>query len=111
MVGITSSATVRQRSMSYLNEPRQFRTKRVSRLKGRAASSTNGKQKMELSSRAAEIALPDTSTFDVKEKFLDDVLLHHSKISTLLRYSTVVQENQDTIRPECQSYLAVMIQV
>lgn len=110
ILSLASSEEVCQRSLDYLNDLGRVCMNWINRLQDRAASSIKDNQRSELNSRAAEIALLGTSTFDVEERFFEDVLGCPSAISTLLRCSIVVQENSDSIESEFQDYLDVMVQ-
>lgn len=67
------------------------------RLKARAALSTNEEQRTELYSRATEIALLGTSTFDVEHEFVEAALEQQDAMSFLLQCSIAVQEHENLI--------------
>lgn len=100
VLSLTSSPDVATRCLDYLSKLRRVCMTWISRLKQRADSSTNHDQRSELHSRATEIALLCTSTYDVEDPMLDTVLQQESAISTLLQCSITVQENQSTARSE-----------
>ncbi|RAQ98973.1 hypothetical protein DDE82_008722 [Stemphylium lycopersici] len=79
-------------------------------LKQRVAASTDEGQRTELLSRATEIALLCTSTYDVEEDDFDTILKHDSAISTLVQSSITIQENRESVQSECHSLLKTMIQ-
>ncbi|KAI8936437.1 hypothetical protein NX059_006844 [Plenodomus lindquistii] len=100
VLSLTSSSDVRARAFDYLHRLRQVCMKWVARLKHRASTSTEDDQRSELYSRATEIALVCTDTFDVAETDIDTILHHNSSISTLLICSITIQENHGTAQSD-----------
>ncbi|KAH6614844.1 hypothetical protein C7974DRAFT_475294 [Boeremia exigua] len=97
ITNLTTSSEVRQRSLQFLHRARCISIIWLRRLKARAASSTNDEQRTELFSRATEIALLGTTTFDVENEFVDVVLQQQDALSSLLQFSIAVKENQDLV--------------
>lgn len=110
ILSLTSSAGVRDRSLNLLAKARRVSMKWLERLKSRASDSTEEKQRAELYSRATEIALLCTQTFDVEDEFIDVVLEQESAISMLLKCSIVVQENHGSVQTESQTVYRAMLQ-
>ncbi|KAJ4987967.1 hypothetical protein SVAN01_06542 [Stagonosporopsis vannaccii] len=94
---LTGSSEVRDNCLEFLHKARRISLTWLHRLRTRAASSTNDTQRSELSSRATEIALLGTTTFDVETQFLDAILQQQDSVSSLLQFSIAVQENKDLI--------------
>ncbi|KAF2622185.1 hypothetical protein BU25DRAFT_403259 [Macroventuria anomochaeta] len=97
VTNLTKSTEVRQRCLQFLHKARRISITWLHRLKARAASSTNDEQRTELFSRATEIALLGTTTFDVEDEFVNVVLQQQDAVSSLLQCSIAVQENKDLI--------------
>jgi hypothetical protein len=93
ILSFTPSTSVRNRSLAFLADARQVSLKWLSRLKSTANASTEDDQRTELYSRATEVALLCTQTFDVEDMFLDCVLQQKDAISALLQSSIMIQEN------------------
>ena len=109
VLGLTECAEVRNRSLSVLAEARAISMKWLSRLKSRAADSTHDTQRTELYSRATEIALLCSSTFDVDRGFLDNILQQDSAISALVQCSIMLQENHSSVVSESQPVYSAML--
>lgn len=109
ILSLTTSSEVQERSLQYLATIRQVCMKWFLRLRQRAAESTDDDQRTELFSRTVEIALLVTSTFDVEEDFINDVLQQNSAISSLVQCSIVVQENLVSTKSEFQDIHITML--
>ncbi|RMZ73552.1 very large low complexity [Pyrenophora seminiperda CCB06] len=109
VLGLTECPEVRIRSLGVLAEARAVSMKWLSRLKCRAVVSTDATQQTELYSRAAEIALLCSSTFDVDEGFLDNILQQDSAISALIQCSILLQENHSFVVSESQPVYNAML--
>jgi len=110
ILSLTVFAKVRERSLDFLSEARHISMRWLKRLKDRANTSTDDSQRTELYSRATEIALMCSRTFDVEDDFIDTVLRHPSAISNLLECSIVIQENHGTVGSESQMIYNAMLQ-
>ena len=97
ITNLTRSPEVRQRGLQFLHKARRISVTWLHRLKARAASFTNDEQRTELFSRATEIALLGTTTFDVEDEFVDAILQQQDAVSSLLQCSIAVQENLDLV--------------
>ncbi|KAH7388677.1 hypothetical protein BKA66DRAFT_569000 [Pyrenochaeta sp. MPI-SDFR-AT-0127] len=71
ILSLTICPDIAARCIDYLDKLRRVCMRWLHRLKQRAACSTNDDQRSELYSRATEIALLGTSTYDVDDSFLD----------------------------------------
>ncbi|EUC50241.1 hypothetical protein COCMIDRAFT_82742 [Bipolaris oryzae ATCC 44560] len=100
VLNLTTAQEVRSRAFSYLVRLRYVCLKWFLKLKQRAAKSTDDGQRTELYSRAAEIALVCTSTYDVEEDDFRSILEHESAVSILIQASILIQENVDFIQSE-----------
>jgi hypothetical protein len=109
VLGLTECPDVRIRFLSVLAEARAISMKWLSRLKSRAAASTDDTQRTELYSRATEIVLLCSSTFDVHEGFLDNILQQDSAISVLIQCSILLQENHSSVVSESQPVYNAML--
>lgn len=109
VLSLTGCPEVRIRSLSVLAEARAISMKWLNRLKSRAAASTDDTQRIELYSRATEIALLCSSTFDVDRDFLDNVLQQDSAISALVQCSILLQENHSFVVSESQPVYNAML--
>ncbi|KAF3031198.1 hypothetical protein E8E12_000087 [Didymella heteroderae] len=110
ILSLTASPEVQTRSLALLDCARRVSMKWLTRLKRRAAASTDHKQRSDLHSRASEVALLCASTFDVDDDFIDIVLQQQSAISMLLRSSIVVQENHYSVQSESKDIYETMLQ-
>jgi hypothetical protein len=106
---LTECPEVRIRSLSVLAKARAISMKWLSRLKSRAAASTDDTQRTELYSRVTEIALLCSSTFDVDRGFLDNILQQDSAISALVQCSILIQENHSSVVSESQPVYNAML--
>ncbi|KAJ5059156.1 hypothetical protein J3E72DRAFT_230989 [Bipolaris maydis] len=100
VLNLTTAQEVRSRGFDYLIRLRSVCLKWFLKLKQRAAASTDDDQRTELYSRAAEIALVCTSTYDVEEDDFGSILEHESAISILMQASIIIQENINFIQSE-----------
>jgi hypothetical protein len=109
VLSLTECPEVRIRSLSVLAEARAISMKWLSRLKSRAAASTDDMQRTGLYSQATEIALLCSSTFDVDEGFLDNILQQDPAISALVQCSILLQENHSSVVSESQPIYNAML--
>ncbi|KAF2856141.1 hypothetical protein T440DRAFT_531312 [Plenodomus tracheiphilus IPT5] len=100
VLSLTQSSDVRTQAFEYLSCLRRACMKWILRLKERASSSTEEDQRNELHSRATEIALVCTDTYDVADTEVDTILQQKSAISTLLRCSITIQESHGTAQSD-----------
>jgi hypothetical protein len=110
ILSLTVHPEVSDRSLRYLTELRLVFMAWLQRLKQRAASTTNSKQRTDLYSRLIELALLCYSTFDVEETFFDIIFGQPGAISALIQCSIVIRENQETAKPEFEAIHNVMLQ-
>lgn len=110
ILNLTSSQGVRGRSLDFLVEARRVSVEWLTRLQTRASESTEDKQRTDLFSRATEVALLCSQTFDVEDEFIDTILQQPSAISALLKCSIVVQENHEAVQSESQAIYKAMLQ-
>jgi hypothetical protein len=109
ILGLNGSPEVRKRSLRFLAEARGVSMAWLQSLKSKADTSVDDTQKTELYSRATEIALLCSHTFDVDNEFVDTVLQAPSAISALLQCSMIVQENQSYVQSESQVVYKIML--
>ncbi len=110
ILSLTSSLEIKVRCVKYLEKLRNVCMVWINRLKQRAACSTKDDQRNEMYSRATEIALLCTGTYDVEHEDLGKVLHDNSAISTLLRCSITIQENNSSVQSEFQDLYRAMLQ-
>ncbi|KAF1841017.1 uncharacterized protein K460DRAFT_347564 [Cucurbitaria berberidis CBS 394.84] len=110
LLSFSLCSEVLERSLDYLAELRRVFLRWAERLKQRAHSSADIKQRDELFSRAIEIALLCTSTYDVEEAHIEEILQQQPAISTFLRCSILVQDNHRSVRPEFPALYKTMFQ-
>ncbi|KAG9186949.1 hypothetical protein G6011_10057 [Alternaria panax] len=110
LLGLTSASGVRSRAFDYLESLRNVCSGWLRRLKQRVAASTDNGQRTELYSRATEVALLCTSTYDVEETDFEAVLQQESAISTLLQSSIVVQEHCESIKSDFPELFSITLQ-
>jgi hypothetical protein len=110
ILSLTSSASIRDRSLKFLHQARQVSMKWLKRLKTRATESTEDQQRSELYSRATEVALLCSQTSDVESAFIDIVFRQPSAVSILLQCSIVIQENCKAAQSESQPIYRTMLQ-
>lgn len=109
LLSFSSSREVRKHACQLLTRLRQVCMKWLGRLRERAASSADDDQRTELYSRATEIALVCTTTYDVEDEYVDIVLREPSAVSILLRCSITIQENNDSVLSEHQALYKSML--
>lgn len=107
---LTKSEQVHRRALACLAEIRSICFKWLLKVKQRAATSTEDEQRSDMYSRATEIALLCTSTYDVEETDFDIVLQQDSAIFMLIQCSITIQENGSSVRSEDQGLYRVMLQ-
>jgi hypothetical protein len=110
ILSLTSSASIRHRSLIFLAQARQVSMKWLGRLKTRANDSTEDEQRSELYSRATEVALLCSQTFDVEMAYFDTIFQQPSAISILLQCSITIQENCKAAQSESQPVYRAMLQ-
>ncbi|CAI6342345.1 unnamed protein product [Periconia digitata] len=107
---LTPAAMVQDRCLAWLGDAREVALNWLKNLQSKSRSSTDHKQRLELMSRATEVALLCTSTFDVDENHLDRILSLPREASALIQSSIVVQENQENVTSEHRHLLRAMMQ-
>jgi hypothetical protein len=100
VLSLTRALDVRRRATDYLETLRGVCSTWLRRLKERVAVSTDDSQRTELWSRATEVALLCTSTYDVEETEFETTLQSESAISTLLQASIVVHEHCGSVESD-----------
>jgi hypothetical protein len=110
ILSLTLSKDLQNRSLNFLARARHISAEWLTRLQGRARISIDEKQRTDLYSRATEVALLCTQTFNVEDEFIDVCLQQSSAISTLLQCSIVVQENHKVAQSESQAVYKAMLQ-
>ncbi|KAH6861099.1 hypothetical protein BKA58DRAFT_448898 [Alternaria rosae] len=110
VLSLTLAPEVRSRALDYLETLRAVCLRWLRRLKERVAASTDDGQRTELWSRATEVALLCTSTYDVEETDFETVLQQESAISTLLQSSIVVQEHCGTMQSDFPELFSISLQ-
>ncbi|KAI4946098.1 hypothetical protein J4E91_007541 [Alternaria rosae] len=110
VMSLTRALDVHSRALDYLETLRAVCLKWLRRLKERVAASTDDGQRTELWSRATEVALLCTSTYDVEETDFEIVLQQESAISTLLQSSIVVQEHCGTMQSDFPQLFSISLQ-
>jgi hypothetical protein len=110
VLSLTSSQKIRDRILHLLGKSREIAMRWLRRLQDRAAASTNDEQRHELYSRATEIALLCTSTFDVDDEFVGSVLEQSSAVSALIQSSIMVQQNCLAVEFESDKICQIMLQ-
>ncbi|KAL6706808.1 hypothetical protein ACN47E_005144 [Coniothyrium glycines] len=107
---LTTSLELRERVFIFLSELRSTCFKWVQKLKQRATISTDDGQRAELYSRATEIALVCTGTYDVEEVDFDIILRSTTAITMLIQSSITIQENHNTVQSEYSTLYSIMLQ-
>ncbi|USP74172.1 hypothetical protein yc1106_01446 [Curvularia clavata] len=100
VLDLSTASEIHSRALNYLIRLRAVCLRWVLRLKKRASASTDDDQRTELYSRATEIALVCTSTYDVDEADFDSILEHELAISTLIQSSIIIEENTGIVDSE-----------
>ncbi|KAH7080409.1 hypothetical protein BKA63DRAFT_464782 [Paraphoma chrysanthemicola] len=100
ILSLNMVSSVQKRALEFLYEARAICHSWFLRLKHRVALSTDDDQRSELCSRATEIGLLCTTTFNVEHTFIEDVLRQPSAIDMLVQSCVVVQENLDNVRAD-----------
>jgi hypothetical protein len=109
VLSLTSASDVRSRAFGYLESLRSVCLGWLYRLKQRVAASMDDGQRTDLWSRATEVALLCTSTYDVEETDFETVLQHESAISTLLQSSIVVQEHSSSMESDFPELFSISL--
>ncbi|KAL1791853.1 hypothetical protein ACET3X_009604 [Alternaria dauci] len=110
LLSLASASDVRSRALNYLEGLRNVCLRWLRRLKQRVAASTDDGQRTELYSRATEVALLCSSTYDVEETDFGAVLQQSSAISILLQSSIVVQEHCGSMPSEFPELFSITLQ-
>ncbi|KAI4686606.1 uncharacterized protein J4E84_005887 [Alternaria hordeiaustralica] len=110
VLSLTYALDVRYRAFRYLESLRSACSGWLRRLKQRVAASTDDGQRTDLCSRATEIALLCTSTYDVEEADFGTVLRNESAISILLQSTTVVHEHHATAQSEFPELFSITLE-
>lgn len=97
VISLTTSGEIVHRCLVFLSTVRQTCLRWLLDLKQRAGCSSNDAGRTEHYSRATEISLLCTSTFDVEDRYLHNVLQPQDAISTLLQCSIMIQQNCNLI--------------
>lgn len=116
---LTRSSQIRTRTLDFLDRLRKICSRWLHALKERALSSTTDEQKWEMYSRATEIALLCTTTYDVESADFWTTLKKKSAVKRLIKCSIIIQENGNSVRSDdrglyhamLQSYRALMYRI
>lgn len=92
LLSLQYSAKVQGECLEYLTDARRVSFGWVNLLRDKAQHSTDDTQRMEFLSRAVEVALVCVNTFDVDQKYLDDILTSPSQASVLIQCSIAIQD-------------------
>lgn len=119
MLSLTTIPEIQIRSLEFLAKARNICLRWLTRLKKRVSSSTDDEQWTELCSRATEVAIVCTSTFDDEKAFVCHILRQKSAVSALVQSSIVVYENSESVRSDhgtlhhsqLQSYKSMMYRI
>jgi hypothetical protein len=107
---LTTSPQIRNRCLRYLDTARSVCYDWLLCIKKRISVSTDNEQRTELCSRATEIGLIGTSTFDVDCASLQAVFQQPSAISMFIQSSIVVQENMASVHSDYQGLQNILLQ-
>ncbi|PVH93270.1 hypothetical protein DM02DRAFT_676940 [Periconia macrospinosa] len=110
MFELTPAESVQDRCLAWLADAREVALDWLNNLKSKFRSSIDHTQRLDLMSRATEVALLCTSTFDVDEVHLNRILSLPREASVLIQGSIVIQENQDHVTSEHNHLLRAMMQ-
>ncbi|KAL5118323.1 hypothetical protein ACEQ8H_003833 [Pleosporales sp. CAS-2024a] len=109
ILSLTISSSVSNRCLDCLAQARSISMDWLLRLQSRARDSVEEKQRTDLFSRATEIALLCSQTFNVEDEYLDVVFQGPSALSMLLQCSIVIQENHKTTISESKAIYKTML--
>ncbi|KKZ67076.1 hypothetical protein EMCG_07247 [[Emmonsia] crescens] len=97
LLSLTSVGQIREGCLAYLASARAVALDWVKLLKDKAHRATDDGHKAALTSKLVEIALICVGSFDVDERYLDDVLSLPNDASDFIQCSVVIQEGSRTI--------------
>jgi hypothetical protein len=110
LLTFTTHPSVQKRCLDFLSRARTASLSWLRLLKDRARSSTDDTLRAELQSRAVEIALVCTSTFDVDHDYLLELSRVPSTVSVLIQASIAIQKNKDSASSDYSSLHRLMVQ-
>jgi hypothetical protein len=110
LLTFTTHPSVQKRCLDFLSRARTASLSWLRLLNDRARSSTDDTLRAELQSRAVEIALVCTSTFDVDHDYLLELSRVPSTVSVLIQASIAIQENKDSASSDYSSLHRLMVQ-
>jgi hypothetical protein len=110
LLTLATSSMIMSRCLSYLVQARKVSMRWLDDIRTRIQTSTDNDQRSELWSRAVEVALVCTSTFDIDQGHVDKLLQKPSAASIFLQCSIVIQQSQDTTFSDHDSLYRTMLQ-
>lgn len=97
LLSLTSSDQIKVECLAYLAKVRLVTFIWVDLLRQKAYKATNDDQRIDLSARAVEVALICVDSFNLDERYLDDVLSVPEEATILIQCSIVIQEGDLTV--------------
>jgi Protein of unknown function (DUF3638)/Protein of unknown function (DUF3645) len=97
LLSLTSAGQIKDKCLVYLASVRVVAFGWVNLLRNKAHKATNDGQRTDFISKAVEIALICVDSFNVDERYLDDILALPEDASVLIQCSIVIQEGNYTI--------------
>ncbi|KAH8731001.1 hypothetical protein GQ44DRAFT_822597 [Phaeosphaeriaceae sp. PMI808] len=109
-LSLTPHLNIQNRCLNYLDKVRKISMSWLQHIKISIASTTDGEHRAILDTRAMDIALLCTSTFDIENAFLENVFRQSSTVSKLIRCSIIIQKISESAKPEFESMHKIMVQ-
>jgi hypothetical protein len=96
ILSCSKSHTVTKRGLNFLHALRQSSVSWQERIQQRITDTTSSERRTELYTKLVEVTLLCSSTFDVEDEAVEDILQQEDAISTFLRNSIVISENRNS---------------
>jgi hypothetical protein len=110
LLSLSSSQQIKDRSLAHLGDIRSVALNWVNLLRDKTQSALNDAQRMDLSSKAAEIALTCVDSLNLDERYLDGVLSDPEVASIFIQCSIVIQEGELSILNTSNALISLLYQ-
>ncbi|KAG0649292.1 hypothetical protein D0Z07_4347 [Hyphodiscus hymeniophilus] len=110
LLSLTPTQKIRDECLAYLAEVRLITFSWVNLLQQKASKAADDNQRVDLSAKAAEIALTCVDSFNLDERYLYSVLSMSKYATILLQCSIVIQEGNLTVSKSTEPVTSLLYQ-
>lgn len=110
ILSCSKSDAITERGLNFLYALRRTSVSWQERIQQRIADTTSSERRTELYTKLVEVTLLCSSTFDVEDEVVEDILQQENAISIFLRNSIVISENRNSTTPTFPAIHKAMLQ-